>query len=133
MKKKLIVLIAILILSVTIDKNVHASLLEELGQELNQRNPPYPYVISVPIQTLPEGSVAIGVGEETYYFDKGNFYLMVMRLQKYVMVPPPIGAIVSSIPETYQLMLIEGASYYLYNGVFYKRVLEGFKVIYPPR
>lgn len=94
--------------------------------------PPYPYVVSQPIDNLPEGFITIGVGRETYYYSDGVFYQKVNRLQKYVVVPPPIGGIVFSIPQGYQLVLIHGVAYYEYGGTFYKQVLNGYKVIYPP-
>jgi len=95
-------------------------------------SPPYPYVQSTPINNLPHGFITIGVGQETYYYCEGVFYQKVIREQEYVIVPPPIGAVVFTIPQGYQLILIDGVSYYVYEGVFYKHVLEGYKVIYPP-
>jgi hypothetical protein len=93
---------------------------------------PYPHVLSQPIDILPHGFITINVGYETYYYCNGIFYQKIMRDQKYVIVPPPIGAVVFTIPQGYQLMLIDGISYYEYQEVYYKRVLEGFKVISPP-
>jgi hypothetical protein len=94
--------------------------------------PPYPYVLSQPIAVLPERAITISVGDETYYYSHGSFYKMVERIQKYILVPAPIGAVVFKIPKGYQLMVIDGVSYYQYGGVFYKRVLDGYRVIYPP-
>jgi hypothetical protein len=93
---------------------------------------PYPPVLSQPINALPEGTITINVGHETYYYYNGAFYQMIMRDQKYIAVPPPIGAVVFSIPSGYQYLYIDGTSYYVYGGVYYKRVLEGYRVIYPP-
>jgi hypothetical protein len=94
--------------------------------------PPYPFVLSAPVAILPQGAITIGVGDETYYYSHGSFYKMVELIQEYVLVPPPIGAVIFTIPQGYQLMLIDGESYYQYGGVFYKRVLDGYRVIYPP-
>jgi hypothetical protein len=93
---------------------------------------PYPYVLSQLIAVLPQGFVTINVADETFYYSNGIFYQKILREQKYVVVPPPIGAVVFDIPPGYQLMFIDGISYYNYGGVYYKRVLEGYKVIYPP-
>jgi len=100
--------------------------------EVQAFSPPYPYVLSQPIGLLPSGFVTINVGEETYYYCSGIFYQRIIREQKYVIVPPPIGAVIFSIPQGYELTFIDGVSYYEYQGVYYKRVLEGYKVIYPP-
>jgi hypothetical protein len=94
--------------------------------------PAYPYVLSQPIDILPQGFITINVGDETYYYCKGIFYQKIMQVQKYVVVPPPIGAMVFNIPQGYQLILIDGAAYYESQGVYYKRTLEGYRVIYPP-
>lgn len=103
-----------------------------LLQGPNELYSPYPYVLSRPIDILPQGSITINVGDETYYYCKGIFYQKIVLEQKYVIVPPPIGAVVFTIPQGYQLMLINGTTYYEYEGVYYKRDLEGYKVIYPP-
>ena len=94
--------------------------------------PPYPYVLSQPIDNLPMGFITIRVGQETYYYDGGIFYQKVIREQAYVVVPPPIGAVIFDIPQGYALMLIHGISFYEYAGIYYRRVLEGYRVIYPP-
>ena len=97
--------------------------------------PPYPYVLSQPIDNLPQGYITlgtIGMGQDTYYYFNGVFYQKVIREQVYVIVPPPIGAIVFNIPQGYRLMLIDGMCFYEAYGIFYRRVLEGYKVIYPP-
>jgi hypothetical protein len=92
----------------------------------------YPDVLSQPLDILPQRSITINVEDETFYYCNGIFYQRIMRDQKYVVVPPPIGAVVFNIPLGYQLMLVDGVSYYVFDGVYYKRVLEGYKVIYPP-
>ena len=93
---------------------------------------PYPYVLSQPIDNLPQGFITINVGYDFYYYVNGVFYQKVMREQKYVIVPPPIGAVVFAIPQGYELMLINGVSYYEFGDVFYRHVLGGYRVIYPP-
>lgn len=124
-----VTLIFIMILGCLKAGSAHA----QFSQGPNQMySPPYPYVQSTPINNLPYGAITIGVGQETYYYCKGVFYQKVIREQTYVIVPPPIGAVVFTIPQGYQLMLIDGASYYVFEGVFYKHVLDGYKVIYPP-
>lgn len=93
---------------------------------------PYPNALGQPIDILPQGYVTITVGDETYYYSQGVFFQKIMKDQKYLIVPPPIGAIVFSIPQGYQQILVNGMSFYEYQGVYYKQVLEGYKVIYPP-
>ena len=72
------------------------------------------------------------MGSEIFYYQNGVFYQKSMIDQQYMVVPPPIGALVYSIPRGYQLMMIDGVPYYFYDGVFYRRVLEGYRVVVPP-
>lgn len=128
MKNGIVFLIAGFICFMAATMDAHAMLL----QGPDNFSSPYPSVLGQPINVLPPGFVTINVGDEIYYYCSGVFYQMIMRDQQYVVVPPPIGAVVFNIPQGYQLMLINGTSYYEYQGVYYKRVLEGYKVINPP-
>jgi hypothetical protein len=92
----------------------------------------YPYVFSQPLVSLPAGASTLIVGNETFYFLKGSFYQFNMREQVYVAVPPPIGVVIYNLPPGYQMMISNGVAYYLYNGVYYKRLLNGYRVIEPP-
>ena len=126
------ILFFVLILSWAGEKPSHAFFFQESIEFSNSNFTPYPYVLSRPIDNLPQGFITITVGYDSYYYANGFFYQKIMRDQKYVMVPPPIGAVVITIPQGYDLMLINGASYYEYKDVYYKRVLEGYRVTYPP-
>jgi len=110
----------------------HALVLQGSIESPYPYSSPYPSVVSQAIDILPPGFITITVDDETYYYCRGIFYQRIMRDQKYVVVPPPIGAIVFTIPQGYQYMFIDGISYYVYEGVYYVRVLDGYKVISPP-
>jgi hypothetical protein len=71
------------------------------------------------------------VGDETFYYSNGIFYQKIVLDNKYTAVPPPIGAVVVSIPAGYEYMMAGDDQYYVYSNVYYKRVLEGFKVVAP--
>ena len=112
-----------------------ASMMQE-GNDSYAMNSPYPYILSQPLDNLPEGFCTlgtIGMGREIYYYSNGAFYQKLNLLQQYIVVPPPIGAIVDTIPQGYQLMLIDGRTLYEDQGIYYRRVLEGYKVIFPPQ
>jgi hypothetical protein len=102
------------------------------GHAYFPKDDPYPPVLSPAIDRLPEGSITIIAGDETFYYFKGIFYQKIIRDNEYTVVPPPVGAVVFSIPQGYQYMLIDGMAFYMYRGIFYRRVLEGFEVIFPP-
>ncbi len=98
-------------------------------------NPPnyeYSSVLSQPIDVLPQGYITVFVNGNTYFYCDGMFYQRDVREQKYVVVPPPIGAVIYDMPTGYQLMIFQGKTFYEYNGVYYQRTLTGFRVIEPP-
>jgi hypothetical protein len=92
----------------------------------------YPSVLSQPIDVLPAGTITLFVGTEIYYYFNGIFFQKNVLEQQYFIVPPPIGAVVFNIPQGYQMVVLNGISFYESAGVFYKRVLEGYKVVRPP-
>lgn len=92
----------------------------------------YPYVLSEPIDVLPPGFITIIVGGVTYYYCSGVFYQKDAREGKYLVVPPPIGAVVYTIPRGYQMMVVDRMVLYVYDGVYYRRTLEGYQVVGPP-
>lgn len=93
---------------------------------------PYPQVLSPAIDNLPQGFNTILIGDETFYYSNGVFYQKIVRDAKYVVVPPPIGAVVFDLPVGYQYMFTNGKALYVSNGVYYKKVLEGYRVTFPP-
>lgn len=92
----------------------------------------YPYVFSEPIDVLPAGAQTLFVGTDIYFYDQGVFYQKNILEQKYFVVPPPIGAVVYNIPQGYQLIVLNGVSFYESGGIYFKRTLEGYKVVRPP-
>lgn len=61
----------------------------------------------------------------TYYYDDGTFFLP--RRNDYVVVAPPVGALVAELPSNYQTIVLEGRVYYKVDNVYYKEVvLDGY-------
>jgi hypothetical protein len=94
--------------------------------------PPVQAIMSPSLDSLPSGFVTLTVGDEMFYYANGTFYQKIVRDDKYVVTPPPIGAVVFDIPPRYQYFWVDGEAYYVVRGVYYKRVLEGYRVIEPP-
>jgi hypothetical protein len=84
-------------------------------------------VISAPtgaeIYSLPDATT-LEVGGKTYYISDHTFYEKIKRegIYLYVVVDPPFGVEVSSIPKDAVEIKVEGASYYQYDKVFYRKV-----------
>jgi hypothetical protein len=47
-------------------------------------------------------------------------------------VPAPIGASITVLPDGYTVVPVSGASYYYYGGAYYTRYSGGYRVVGPP-
>ncbi len=79
---------------------------------------------------VPEESFAVRVGPQRYYYYDGLYY--VRAGGDYVIVAPPMGAVVAAIPPQYQPVVINGVTYYVDNGVYYVYTRYGYQVVPQP-
>jgi hypothetical protein len=81
---------------------------------------------------LPAGCFSIWVGGARYYYYDGLYYSYVGD-GDYVIVNPPVGAYVNTIPPDFQPVIINGRTYYTDNGVYYILTrYHGYKVVVAP-
>lgn len=80
---------------------------------------------------LPRGILRIILGGLEYYYAEGLFYRAMA--DHYVVVPAPVGAVVTSMPPGCQPVIVEGTPYYLINGNTYVYTGVGYQVVPPPR
>jgi|GEM_PF-1233342 len=71
------------------------------------------------------------VGGIIYYLCDGLFYHR--HGYDYVVVVPPIGAVVPAIPDGFIPIVINGFTYYTSNGVYYRRTHDGYLVVEQPQ
>ena len=68
-----------------------------------------------------------------YYYSCNVYYVYIQEQDEYVVVRPPIGAIVESIPDYSEKLIVDGETYFIADGLQYKAVLVNeeiwFKVI----
>ncbi len=84
------------------------------------------------IHYLPGGGYTIWAGGTRYYYYDGLYYTNV-GYGDYVLVNPPIGVYVSSIPPDFQPVSINGRIYYTDGGVYYILTRNhGYKVVAQP-
>ncbi len=76
---------------------------------------------------LSDGFFSIFLGSSRFYVSEGIYYRR--ERQGYVVVDPPIGAVIREIPPYSRVMVINGVPYYTYNGVFYQYTPRGYMVI----
>ncbi len=72
----------------------------------------------------------VWVNGVSYYYYYGTFYSYMAPSREYVVVAPPVGAIVESIPEGYEKIDINGNTYYTVGGVQYKAVIFNGEIWY---
>lgn len=92
------------------------------------------YVIHRPhagfrVASIPEYRV-VWVNGVSYYYYYGTFYSYMAPSREYVVVAPPVGAIVESIPDGYERIDINGNTYYTVGGVQYKAVIFNGEIWY---
>lgn len=82
------------------------------------------------IRSLPHNYISILIGGLKFYYRDGLFYRKGLR--GYVVVSPPIGAVIDRLPIGYQILFINGNTYYYYIGAYYKACPSGYVVISTP-
>ncbi len=83
------------------------------------------------VRDLPRGVFRLILGGLEFYYFEGLFYRTVA--DHYVVVPAPVGAVVTTIPPGCQPVIVEGTPYYLINGNTYVYTGVGYQVVPPPR
>lgn len=65
--------------------------------------------------------VVVVYNNRNYYYDDGTFYLP--RAQNFVVVAPPVGALVAELPSRYEVIVLDNRVYYRADNVYYKEVV----------
>ena len=89
-----------------------------------------PVEMGTEVAVLPNGATTVQVAGQAYYYVHGAYYSRVG--DHYMVIRPPIGAVVRSIPGYYQKLFISGVTYYTFKGSYYQRVDEGYRVVPAP-
>jgi hypothetical protein len=75
-------------------------------------------------------SLGIGFGFPAYYeYDSPYYYPY--RTTTYVVTPPP-PTVVTSIPADYEIVSVNGVTYYVSNGAYYIYNGYGYQLVSPP-
>ncbi len=82
------------------------------------------------IRSIPYGCYWFSLGDTRYYYYDGLYYSLAGS--DYVIVNPPAGAVVNTIPEDFNPVTINGVTYYADNGIYYIQTSGGFKVVPSP-
>ncbi len=75
----------------------------------------------------------ITMGHERYRYHDGRFYKSIFfGLFEISVDIPPAGAVVTVLPIGHKIIIIEGATYYYYDNVYYMAVSSGYVVVPAP-
>ena len=80
-----------------------------------------------PARVLPRGHVPMTVRGHRYYYHHGLFYRH--HRSNFVLVAPPIGAIVPLLPLGFLTIMLGGMAYYCYEGLYYRECPSGYIVV----
>jgi len=80
---------------------------------------------------LPDGCFTVWVGGMRYYYYDGVYYRYA-GYGDYVIVPPPEGAVVTTIPPDFQPVVANGMTYYVNDGIYYVYTRHGYRVVAQP-
>lgn len=80
---------------------------------------------------LPTGSISIGFGGGSFFFQGGVWFRPMGG--RFVVVMPPIGIVLPILPPAYTPLWIDSTRYYYANGVYYTAARDGgYVVVAPP-
>ncbi len=88
------------------------------------------YPVGFFVATVATTAIIVTIANEEYHYDEGVYY------QKsgdgYKVVPAPIGAEISDLPDGYTKLDVDGKTYYYYGGAYYVKSSSKYKVVAPP-
>lgn len=82
------------------------------------------------LTALAADAIYFSLNNQRYYYDDGCYY--VPSNSGYSVVPAPIGAVVSSLPEGYETTMVGNDYYYYFGGAFYINNGQGYEVVPAP-
>jgi len=87
----------------------------------------YPYVNVASGVELSANYVTVLFDGQTYFFDRGSFYIQTP--QGFLAVPPPLGIIVGAISPHARKVDMGGQIYYRHKGICFIQVEQGYQVV----
>ncbi len=82
------------------------------------------------VHRLGPGYISLMVGELALLYSEGMFYRYTPA--GYIVVTPPVGAVVPALPPGYTMIYESGVPYYYYGYTYYAPAPNGFAVVASP-
>ncbi len=95
-----------------------------LGQRRTVRHHRHGHVV----KTLSRGHAKVVVRGVTYHSHGGVFYRP--QATGWVVVAPPMGAVLTALPPGARLVRVKGVRYHLHNGVHYRPMIRNGVSVY---
>lgn len=88
--------------------------------------------VGTKVTVLPAGHSTVTVAGTSYYHYGGTYYRVVEvnGVRTYVVIPPPPGVVVYTLPGAATIRVVGDTAYYHVDGVDYQRVLADGQVVY---
>ena len=78
----------------------------------------------------PRSFISFSIGNTTFSYGTRLFYPRV--IDRYVVVQPTVGTLVTRLPFGYDTIFVDGEKYYYDDGIYYKRYRSRYMVVLPP-
>lgn len=82
------------------------------------------------VRTLPSRAVVLNYGGLRYHYYGGLYYRYLNG--SYIVVNPPVGITITTLPEGYRQVVVRTDIYYYYSGNFYIEDGKQYKIVEPP-
>ena len=82
------------------------------------------------LSSLAANAIRLSIANQYYYYADGCYY--VPYNGGYSVVPPPVGAVVSYLPDGYETVMVGNDYYYYYGGAFYINIGQGYQAVQAP-
>lgn len=78
------------------------------------------------------GHEMVVVNHHRYYYDDGRFYRPGWFGFRFSIGVPPVGIVISYLPDRHRTLIVGGTTYYYCDNVYYKPVPQGYVVVPAP-
>lgn len=79
------------------------------------------------VRVLPSGHITVVVKRNRYYYHRGMFFRK--SRAGFIIVAPPIGAIVPVLPAEHVILVFGGIPYYCFDSVYYRECPSGYLIV----
>ena len=91
---------------------------------------PYPWQRGICVSRLPGAYISLAIGGLECFYCAGLYYRY--SSTGYVVIAPPLGAVIPVLPNGYSVVYVNGLPYYYYSNTYYTVAPSGGYVVVTP-